>query len=64
MTALGVCAAYCLLAFALLSVGVAGAWMSTLNALAPYKWIFIMLTAAHRNVDIPSVPGMLFNRTG
>jgi mercuric ion transport protein len=44
--ALGVCAACCLLPFALLSIGVAGAWVSTLDALAPYKWIFIGLTAA------------------
>jgi mercuric ion transport protein len=34
------------LPFALLSVGVAGAWVSTLDALAPYKWVFITLTAA------------------
>jgi mercuric ion transport protein len=36
----------CLLPFALLSLGVAGAWVSTLDALAPYKWVFIALTAA------------------
>jgi mercuric ion transport protein len=46
LAALGVCAACCLLPFALLSVGVAGAWVSTLDALAPYKWIFIVLTVA------------------
>jgi mercuric ion transport protein len=46
LAALGVCAACCLLPFALLSVGVAGAWVSTLDALAPYKWLFIGLTAA------------------
>lgn len=44
--ALGVCAACCLLPFALLSVGVAGAWVTTLDALAPYKWAFIGLTLA------------------
>ena len=45
LAALGVCAACCLLPFTLLSVGIAGAWVSTLDALAPYKWIFIGLTA-------------------
>jgi mercuric ion transport protein len=45
LAALGVCAACCLLPFALLSAGVAGAWVSTLDALAPYKWVFIGLTA-------------------
>lgn len=44
LAALGVCAACCLLPFALLSFGVAGAWVSTLDALAPYKWVFIGLT--------------------
>lgn len=46
LAALGVCAACCLLPFTLLSVGVAGAWVSTLDSLAPYKWIFIGLTVA------------------
>ncbi len=46
LAALGVCAACCLLPFALLSVGVATAWVSALDALAPYKWVFIALTAA------------------
>lgn len=46
LSALGVCAACCLLPFGLLSVGIAGAWVSTLDALAPYKWAFISLTAA------------------
>ena len=45
LSALGVCAACCLLPFVLLSLGVAGAWVSALDALAPYKWIFITLTA-------------------
>lgn len=44
LAALGVCAACCLLPFTLLSVGIAGAWVSTLDALAPYKWIFVGLT--------------------
>jgi mercuric ion transport protein len=46
LAALGVCAACCLLPFALLSVGVAGVWVSRLDALAPYKWSLIVLTAA------------------
>jgi mercuric ion transport protein len=46
LASLGICAACCLLPFALLSLGVAGAWASTLDALAPYKWVFIVLTAA------------------
>lgn len=44
LAALGVCAACCLLPFTLLSAGIAGAWVSTLDALAPFKWIFIGLT--------------------
>jgi hypothetical protein len=35
LASLGVCAACCLLPFVLLSVGVAGAWVSALDALAP-----------------------------
>ncbi len=46
LSALGICAACCLLPFVLLSLGIAGAWVSALDALAPYKWIFIALTAA------------------
>jgi mercuric ion transport protein len=46
LSALGMCAACCLLPFGLLSVGIAGAWVSKLDALAPYKWAFISLTAA------------------
>lgn len=45
LAAMGVCAACCLLPFALLSIGVAGAWVSTLDALAPYKWILVATTA-------------------
>ena len=43
LAALGVCAACCLLPFALLSVGIAGAWVSGLNAFAAYKWPLIGL---------------------
>lgn len=46
LAALGVCAACCLLPFALLSLGIAGAWVSGLDALAPYKWLFIVTTLA------------------
>jgi mercuric ion transport protein len=41
LAALGVCAACCLLPFALISAGVASAWVGGLDALAAYKWIFI-----------------------
>jgi mercuric ion transport protein len=46
LAALGVCAACCLLPFALLSIGVAGAWVSRVDSLAKYKWVFIALTVA------------------
>jgi mercuric ion transport protein len=46
LASLGVCAACCLLPFILLSVGAAGVWVSALDSFAPYKWIFIALTAA------------------
>lgn len=46
LAAFGVCAACCLLPFTLVSLGVAGAWVGALDALAPYKWIFIGLAAA------------------
>ncbi len=44
--ALGVCAACCLLPFALVSIGVAGAWVGALDAFAPYKWILVIVSAA------------------
>jgi mercuric ion transport protein len=44
--ALGVCAACCLLPFVLISLGVTGAWVGTLDSLARYKWPFISLAAA------------------
>lgn len=46
LAALGICAACCLLPFILLSLGIAGAWVSALDSLARYKWIFIAATAA------------------
>jgi hypothetical protein len=39
--ALGIFAACCLLPSVLLSLGIAGAWVSTLDSLARYEWIFI-----------------------
>ena len=33
-----------MLPFTLLSVGIAGAWVSALDSLAPYKWVFIAAT--------------------
>ena len=46
LAALGVCAACCLLPFVLVSLGVAGAWVSGLDGLASYKWFFIVATLA------------------
>lgn len=43
---LGVCAAGCLLPFALIAMGVTGAWIGGLDALAPYRWPLIILTFA------------------
>lgn len=45
LAALGICAACCLLPFILLSLGIAGAWVGALDALAQYKRIFIAATA-------------------
>ena len=44
--ALGVCAACCLLPFALISLGVAGAWVGALDSLTRYKWLFVGVAAA------------------
>lgn len=46
LAALGVCAACCLLPFALLSVGIAGAWVGTLEMFSAYKWPLIGLAVA------------------
>ena len=46
LAAVGVCAACCLLPFALMGVGVAGVWVSALDAFAPYKWAFIAAAVA------------------
>ena len=44
LASLGVCAACCLLPAGLLALGVGGAWVSALDSLADYKWIFIAVT--------------------
>ena len=43
LTAAGLSAACCTLPLALVSLGVGGAWMDSLTALAPYRWIFVTL---------------------
>jgi len=46
LAALGTCAACCLLPAVLIGFGIAGSFVSSLDALAPYKWILIAITAA------------------
>lgn len=46
LASLGLCAACCLLPFVLFSMGVAAAWAGRLEALAPYKWLFLLATFA------------------
>lgn len=46
LAALGTCAACCLIPFGLLSVGIAGVWVSALESLEPYKWIFLAVAVA------------------
>ena len=46
LASLGLCAACCLLPMVLIGVGAGGAWISSLDSLAPYKWLFIAATAA------------------
>lgn len=41
-----VCTACCLLPYALISMGVAGAWVSGLQLFARYKWLFVVVTAS------------------
>ena len=45
LSALGVCAACCLLPFLLISLGVTSAWVGTLDQLASFKWYFVTATA-------------------
>lgn len=46
LAALGLCAACCLLPMVLAGVGLAGAWLGMLDALVPYKWLFVVATTA------------------
>jgi mercuric ion transport protein len=46
LASLGICAACCLLPGVLMGLGVAGSFISTLDSLSPYRWIFIAVTAA------------------
>lgn len=36
----------CVLPLVLFSVGVSGAWIGNLTALAPYQWVFVLITLA------------------
>ena len=45
LASLGICAACCLLPAVLIGLGVAGPFVSSLDALSPYKWLFIAVTA-------------------
>jgi mercuric ion transport protein len=45
LASLGICAASCLLPAVLIGAGVAGSFVAALDSLAPYKWIFIAITA-------------------
>jgi mercuric ion transport protein len=46
LSALGVCAACCLLPFLLVSLGITSAWVGTLDRLASFKWYFVAATSA------------------
>lgn len=46
LCSIAVCAACCLLPFVLISIGIAGPWVSGLPAFARYKWPLILLTVA------------------
>lgn len=43
LAALGVCASCCLLPFTLAALGAGGAWLGGLEAIAPYKPIFVTI---------------------
>lgn len=45
LCSIAVCAACCLLPFLLISIGIAGPWVSGLQAFARYKWPLILMTA-------------------
>jgi mercuric ion transport protein len=46
LAALGICAACCLLPAVLIGFGIVGSFVSSLDALAPYKWVLVAITAA------------------
>jgi len=46
IASLGICAACCLLPFSLIALGVGSAWVSSMEALTPYKWVLASATAA------------------
>jgi mercuric ion transport protein len=45
LASFGICAACCLLPAVLISLGIAGSFVGSLDSLAPYKWIFMATTA-------------------
>lgn len=61
---LGVCAACCLLPFALISMGVGGAWIGGLDALAPYRWPLIVLTFVFLGYGFRATYRSAKNRSG
>jgi len=46
LASLGLCAACCLLPMVLIGLGAGGAWISAMDSLARYKWLFVIATAA------------------
>lgn len=42
LSAIGVCAACCLLPFMLITLGITSAWVGMLDDLAPFKWYFLI----------------------
>ena len=46
LCSIAVCAACCLLPFVLVSAGIAGPWIGSLQAFARYKWPLILMTVA------------------
>jgi hypothetical protein len=45
LSALGLCAACCLLPAILAALGAAASWVGALRAFVPYKWLFVLATA-------------------
>jgi len=46
LASLGICAACCLLPAVLIGLGFTGSFVAALDSLSPYKWIFVVITAA------------------